>query len=595
MFTFFCTTCEAKLIVKDEALIGKIMPCPQCGSMVLVQKLDEAPTPVFKAPAKPDVQKRFPNVLTHETASGIIGHTSKDNLRAEVFLETAPTESDVSDTEIKTRKVLVGILIGLSFLLLVALGFLIVFQESKSLEPRNIPVPPPQPIPIIDVPANPQPVIPKQTEDLVEDIEVKDIEVVSPTVEVSPETTPLEPEPIPHEQIRITNDILSVFEERMPDTVNTSVPNIDIDAKLDLPIGELNFNQSSLIEFVRVIAQMTEIPMTLDIDEMKPHSLSAQTPVSGQFRETTAGKVLTETLATRGLQWIAVDRQILIFPAATTDNVDLTFDVSDFAEKTDDLTSAVLAEMVQRLACPDASVTVLPDNRLSVVLNGNNRKSQMRQRDDILRFLEQLRAVRRLPQKTDWNAETLAPEAFGWDRVVLPMTLNHFRPVPLSRIVAQLEAATGLTIIIDHQSLHRALTSFASVQATVQCDRGMVNDVLERSLASVDLVALTYRIIDHQTLEITTKESAWQPEKMVMEVHRYELREGETPEDIAHSLRSALSSETWSDEDIVIDAPSSCLFVRQSQPVQRQIRIFGVHQNVLGNASALPPEKIMTN
>ena len=571
MFTFFCTTCEAKLIAKDEKLIGRIVPCSQCGSMVLVQSSDDTPTPLYEISAKPVCHKRFPDVLTHGTASGIIGHTSGEHLRAEVFLETVPTAPDVSETEVKTRKILIGILIGLLIFLLVALGFLMVFQGPKRQQQ-------PEPPPVIQIPPEPLPIVPDP---------VENIDILPPPVENPPELLPpdthVEPEPLQDEPIQTTEDILSAIERRMPGFVDNSVPDIDIDVKLALLISELNFNQSSLIEFVRVISRLTEIPMTLGIDEMKARSLSVSTPVSGQFSETTAGEILTKTLETLGLQWVAVDRQILIFPSDTAAEADLTFDVSDFAEHTDDLTPEVLAKTVQRLVAPETNVAVLSNHQLTLVQDENNRaKSQTRQRDEILRFLEQLRVVRQLPQKTAWTGETLAPEAFGWDRVMAPMTLNHYRPVPLSRIIAQMEATTDLTIIVDHQSLHRALTPFASVQATVQCDRGTANDVLELSLASVDLVALAYRIVDHQTLEITTTESVRQPEKMVMEVHRYELQADETPDDIVRSLRSAVSPDSWvapehpesrSGGNIVIDPPSHCLFVRQSQPAQRQIRL----------------------
>ena len=574
MFTFFCTTCEAKLIVKDEKLIGKIMPCPQCGSMVLVQPIDDTPTPVVGELTKPTRHKRFPDVLTHGTASGIIGHTSKAHLRAEAFLETVPTASDISETEVKTRKILIGVLIGLLIFLLVALGFLMVFHRPEHLQP-------PEPPPIIQVLPELPPVVP----DSVEGIDV--LSLVEDPPEVLPPDTSIEPEPFQDEPIQTTADILSAIERRMPGLVESPVPDIDIDAKLALPINDLNFDQSSLIEFVRVISQLTGIPMTLDIDEMKPRSLSVKTPVSGQFNETTVGEILTKTLATLGLQWGATERQIRIFPTDAADQVDLTFDVSDFSERTDDLTPEVLAEMIQRLIAPEVNVAVLPDSRLTILHDENNQtlggKSQTRQRNEILRFLEQLRAVRQLPQKTEWTGETLAPEAFGWDRVMVPMTLNHYRLAPLSRIIAQMETATNLTMIVDHQSLHRALTPFTSVQATVQCDQGTVNDALELLLVSVDLVALAYRIVDHQTLEITTMESVRQPEKMVMEVHRYELQADETPEDIVRSLHSAVFPDSWVvpgfpetryGGDIVIDPPSNCLFVRQSQPAQRQIRLF---------------------
>ena len=579
MFTFYCPTCEAKLTAKNEKLFGKIVPCPKCGGMVLAQPPDDAPTPVVDMSSKMFRQKRFPDVLTHETASGIIGHTSGENLRAEVFLTAAPTAPDVSETEVHTRKVLVGILVGLSILLLVALGFLMVFQGPNRSQQQPEPLIPAPPAP----PQVEQPIDPQPPDELIEKIDLVPPPVEPP--EGSQQDIPVEPESFQEVPVQMADETLSAIDQRMPGFVDISVPNIDIDAKLALPIGELNLAQSSLIEFIRVISQMTGVPMTLAIDEMRPRSLSAQIPVRGQFREATVGEILTKTLAALGLQWGVADRQILIFPTDTTDKADLTFDVSDFAERTDDLTPEVLAGMVQKLVCPEVNVAVLPNHQLTLAQDERkpNGKSRTRQRDEILRFLEQLRAVRQLPQKTEWTGETLAPEAFGWDQVIKPITLNHYQAVPLSRIIAQMEEATELTIIVDHQSLHRALSSFASIQAIVQCDRGTVHDVLELSFASVDWVDLTYRIVDHHTLEVTTTESARQPDKMVMEIHRYELRGDEMPEDIVRSLRSAVAPESWVvpaqsepqyGGDIVIDRPANCLLVRQSQPVQRQIRLF---------------------
>jgi len=457
----------------------------------------------------------------------------------------------------------------------------------SSRTPVRPPLPEP-PKPIIEVPGDQPPAPPMILEPVVpEPIEsTEDIDVPI-FIEEPAEDTIAEPIPIPEEPVQDTNDASAAWEDKMSNLVDTAVPNIDIAAKLALPILEINFKQRSLIEFVRGMSQMTGIPMTLDIDEMKPLSLSVKTPVEGQFKDTTAEQVLTETLATLGLQWIAADRQILILPKDSADDADLTVDVSDFADKTGDLQPDVLAGMVRQLVCPEANIIVLPDNRLAVVQDEEDRKpngkSQRRQKDEVLRFLEQLRVVRQLPQKTEWREAALAPEAFGWDEVMKPMTLNYYQAAPLSQAVTQLETATKLTIIIDHQSFHQALCPFASVRAAVQCDQGTVNDTMELLLASVDTAALAYRIIDSQTLEITTTESAGRPEKMVMEVHRYQLGDDETPEEIVRSLRSAVIPESWAVSELpetkyggsmVIDAPSGCLFVRQSQPAQRQIRLY---------------------
>ena len=579
MFTFSCSTCEAKLVVKDEKLVGKILACPNCGSMVLVQPPVAAPTPPPPPKKKePTVRKRFPDLLSYETDTGIIGYVPEENRRSSLLLETVP-ETDVSVTEIKTRKILVGILIGLLVFLLAILGFLMAFHKPES-SPPPVQVPPLKQELIPQVPTEPPPLVEPPIEPDPVPAEVINIPPENPVQEPT-----LTPETIHSGQTQNETDTLSVFEEKMPGFVDISVPNINMDAKLALPILEFNISrhQPRLIGFVRTMSGMTEIPMTLDIDEMKPRALSVNTPVNAQFREATAKKILTETLETLGLQWTATDRQILISPQAAVDTADLTFDVSDFAEKTEDLTPEVLADLIRKLVVPEANITALPDRRLTIVKDETSGKSSLRQRNEVLRFLEQFRILRQLPQKTELTGETLAPEAFGWDQVLEPMTLNYYRAVPLSRAVTQLESLTKLTILVDHQSLHRSLCSFASLRAAVQCNQGTVNDAMELLLASVDSVALAYRIIDHETLEITTAESARQPEKMVMEVHRYRLREEETPEEFVKLLRSTVAPESWMTAElpetkyagnIVVDVPSNSLLVRQSQPVQRQIRLY---------------------
>jgi len=575
MFTTICSTCEAKLIVKNEELVGKIVACPNCGGMVFVQLPDDVSTQQVEKSPKKVVHKRFPDVLSHGTASGVIGQVPDENRRTGILLE-ADSDTSVSVAEIKARKILVGIFLGLLGFLLLALGFLMLARKLEEL-------PPPQPPrPNVEVPVEPPPIEPPHVEPDPTKVDRDDIDDGHSAHNEEPAEMAIQ-ENVSNEPFLITGSTSFVLGERTSDMIESSVPNIDIPEKLSLPIHEINLDQHSLIEFVRVLSRLTGIPMTLDIDEMKPLSLSVKTPVSGQFKEATVEQILSETLAAVGLHWKATDQQILIQPkmvSIDSDNVELTFDVSDFVEKTNDLKADVLAEIVQRLVCPDENVVVLPDHRLTIEQGKNNRKSLLRQSEDIRRFLEQLRFVRQLPQNSELKAETLAPEAFGWDRVMEPMTLNYYLPVPLSQVVAQLETRTKLTIIVDHQSLHRAWCPFVSIWATVQCNQGTVNDVLELSFASVESVALAYRIIDHQTLEITTAESAGQPEKMVVEVHPYQLGEDETPEDIVRSLRLAVKPESWATTflegqgDIVVDQPSGCLFVRQSQPAQRQIRFY---------------------
>ncbi|MFW6169948.1 MAG: hypothetical protein ACODAD_05615 [Planctomycetota bacterium] len=64
-FSITCTTCQARLRVRDESAIGQILACPKCGSMVLVETLgttterpgassDTTPPPSAGSPPDPE-------------------------------------------------------------------------------------------------------------------------------------------------------------------------------------------------------------------------------------------------------------------------------------------------------------------------------------------------------------------------------------------------------------------------------------------------------------------------------------------------------------------------------------------------------------
>jgi hypothetical protein len=57
LFSIVCTTCQAKLRVRDQSAIGKILACPKCGSMVMV----DAPTPAGSIHAEEEAAEKMPS------------------------------------------------------------------------------------------------------------------------------------------------------------------------------------------------------------------------------------------------------------------------------------------------------------------------------------------------------------------------------------------------------------------------------------------------------------------------------------------------------------------------------------------------------
>ncbi|MDR2117432.1 MAG: hypothetical protein LBP87_13735 [Planctomycetaceae bacterium] len=652
MFTIQCTTCNAKLVVKNEELIGQILACPKCGGMVLIQQPDEvSPRPPFK---------RFPDTLTNETESGIINPAQENRITENSVLPPLPPAPPItlSETELRTRKILLCVLAVLFLILITAVGILMTVKGNRlnqiPIEQSGIPIIEPkipEPVPLPAAEAIPDPIpdkvldstiptevvaaqdnisnnvqenipndisnnVPKNTSDntfentsndttstITEKVTsvipatsatpANNATVTEVTAEKKPSEenqsnrlavllaqTPKEPQP----EIRSTTDLLSDIEKKMPGIIPTSpILSLDIPARLAIPLTGLKLEKTPLFYVVRLFSDLTEIPVTFDIDEMRPRGIRIDVPLTVQFDAGTVGEILTKILAAHELELVIEDRQILITVSPERRNTfsERTFDITDLVENTkntsEPLTPERLAKILQRL--------VDPANNSFIRIEGNSLivRNRFRLLDETLRVLEQLRVIRNLQQQTDVVEKFLVPEAFGWDIMMSPMTLNYYQPTLLSDVLLQLESATKIHILVDHKSLHRMLSPLQPMKAVVRCNRGTVHEALEKLLASVDVAALTYRIVDYDVLEITTTDSARQSEKMSIEVHRFVTATDETPEELARTIRSALEPDSWRlpDDsetiglgDIIIDHPSGCLFIRQSQPIQRQIRLW---------------------
>jgi DNA-directed RNA polymerase subunit RPC12/RpoP len=649
MFTIQCTTCSAKLKVKNEELIGQILACPKCGGMVLIQQPPHnsnlspdnssllpddfnLPPNTFNLLSDSQPFKKFPDLLTSETKSGIIKPLPEPSASTTTDSPTPPPlpAFTLSTSELQTRKLLLSVLAILFLILMTAIGVLFAVKGNTNrleknpvesseiandLSPPQIPEPQPIPdsvIPIdhatppvdhtvtsIDHTATPAenastsvenaatsvknvaqhgvPPADNDTDKDENDTGKDDSTRLASLLAQTPEKT--QPE------IRSTTDLLSEIEKKMPGLVaDLPVFSLDIKDRLAIPLTGLKLEKTSLFHVVRLFSDLTEIPMTFDIDEMRPRGIGVDALLPDQQIEAgTSGEILIKVLALLELEPVVEDRQILITVSPERRNTlsERTFDVADLVENTKNsakpLTPEYLAEILQRL--------IDPQNNEFIRISGNSLIVQncFRKLDETLRVLEQLRVIRNLPQQTEVVGEFLVPEAFGWDAVTAPLTLNYYQPVALSDIFSQLESTTKLYILIDHRSLHRALSSFQAMKATVRCNRGTVHEAFEKILTSVDTAPLTYRITNYNSVEITTTDNARQPNKMSVEVHRFTTETDETPEELARTIRSALEPDSWrlpenhetvGQGDIVIDHPSACLLVRQSQPVQQQIRLW---------------------
>ena len=100
-FSLHCTTCQTRLRVRDARAIGKILPCPRCGSMVLIDGPMLATAKDALPAASCETADRLPQPAASET--GVTDHCSGDPdfhqaSSLDTAFETAPVNEPAAGT-----------------------------------------------------------------------------------------------------------------------------------------------------------------------------------------------------------------------------------------------------------------------------------------------------------------------------------------------------------------------------------------------------------------------------------------------------------------------------------------------------------------
>ncbi|MDR0392071.1 MAG: hypothetical protein LBH59_09200 [Planctomycetaceae bacterium] len=694
LFSIQCTTCNAKISVKSEILIGQILACPRCGGMVLVERpkpaeeeivevnevlVDPTPSPQSlqeNPPQQDDLSaniKFFPNPMTSITDSGLLNvskpvEISLNNPNPLQNLSNFSATNDsivlgggVTKTEIRRRTIMLIVLVVLLVMLFLTTGLL--FVQKLMVDKKQIDNTPEPPIEIVDEeqnikqtipPIDPQPNPPTQIDEPTPPINVTKNEdpptpqepttnnnnidyIPLPTVKKT--NTPNNDTNDPLTDTHLPNNIIAPnsIEKYVQDLTNkttdqpinkintaTNIKRIDIPLRLQQPILNFRYENVALVKVIRTISDLTDIPFTFDIDEMRAFGIKIDTAITGTFETNNVGAILEKILTPLNLVTIAENEQLTITVLSDKRNelVEETIDVSDIVKGTakgeDQLVLMRLVEIIERFIDPVGFGNIIANNEQNNIRNDNkndNKKITPQMRvvgesificstrccvDGVIRLLEQIRVLRGLPQKTEIVEENLAPEVFGWDKIDTPITLNYYQETQLSTIFDQIEKTFGILVIIDHKNLHKENLSYNQLHGKLRANNITLHEALDQLCSSIDGVPITYRIVGGNIIELTTNHIAKQPNKMSVEIHRYKTTENnETPEQIIESITTIIDPASWKNftklknntnennvgnvnidldklpfdkGDIVIDRPSSCLIIRQTQPTQRQIR-----------------------
>lgn len=350
---------------------------------------------------------------------------------------------------------------------------------------------------------------------------------------------------------------------------------VDVQARLADPLLEMGFADVPLADALKLLSQMSTLPITFDLDAMAELGVTIRDPVAVQVSDATTGKVLEAVLSNRGLTYVVEDDQILV-TSPQRKRIALRavpYTVSDLAGP-EPAALSELAGLVQKLVAPESwrpaggQGTVEPAEGVLRVVQTDPIHYQ------ILTFCERLRAARGLPLRSQHDPNKFALATLldrARAKLSEPVTANFHKPTPLVRIIADLEELTGTRILIDWLAL-QAQGMSPGVEGSLNCRDLPLSEVLDDLLRPM---GLAYRVVDADTLEVTTRRTV--AARLELEFHPVGdlLTEGATAASLMEGIKDQVAGATWSEAGgpgvLHFDQPSQCLIVLQAQPAQFEL------------------------
>jgi hypothetical protein len=351
--------------------------------------------------------------------------------------------------------------------------------------------------------------------------------------------------------------------------------NIDVDARLNDPIVQIDFNEVPLIDFLDFISDYSTIPITLDPDVLPWLGKSPDTPISTRLEKTTVGGLLNKALATIMLGFVVTEDQLLVTRAtdARPPVRKVTIELADLAGSDKDQVTQI-ANLVRALIVPESWDTGGGIGTMHVQDTALVAVNQEVVLYEVLGFCEKLRVARGLPpsRKRDPSLLQLTPRSEqAQSRLQTPVSLNFFRPERFNRVVRRLGKATDTYVLIDWRS---AADMGWNPSAEVQFVAAGTS-LAEALRTLLEPMGLTYRIVNERTFQVVSRERL----NSRMEVEFYPVADllggGVQAEQLLAKAKTALGERSLRDDGgsgtLSFYAPANVLIAALVQPQQQKL------------------------
>ena len=617
-FPIHCTTCRAQLIVSKPELLGQILACPSCNSMV---QIPDVP-PGFQNPENAnDTVDDFGYVTENNPTDEIPIGDSNANLLADEHAESLSAEdqpivepsdsqadgideqadmlpldwkSDESQNK-KRRLIVIGLCVGG---LITIIGFVVfaggedpqqitqqpnvpTLNTAEQSEQIVTPAPADAGAEVIPVPPE-QPTLPTEAEPTTS--ETTNLTPPPETKQPTPEPEPPSAAPPGFEATAETStetgDLNNILLDVAPFLGNSANPiltsperpampnpgsnpqaatEVNIEAGLSFTVPQLIIKEElPLFQFFYLITTLGNFPVTVDLQSLELSGTSLFSPVSISAENQTLAAILTTVLDPLGLATVQNGGHVIILHQRHISPDVLRIDIP--LERIEELgtTAVELSDIVnQSLAEPQKPISSITSGDIADESTGVTIQGGQLVQDQVERLLQRMLQSEKLQA-----IDGLANEHDAWEQYQQDSSLNFHRKTPLVRILAYLNSETGLHFQVNWDQLWKVGWTPTS-QVTLVTDNETLLSGLEQLLTSN---GLSFIARADNVLEITSAKHALETNLISF----YDLtKTDKTRRDAL--LKTLRDMQQTLDIRIIEEGPGANTIISAPAPVHRQI------------------------
>ncbi len=550
-FNISCVTCQARLSVNDESLLGQIVACPRCGSMVEVQQpilSQDTPEPQTEVKQEPTTSEPIASeTVVMPTASGgsfalkaaavasvligvvtlgvvllgsnkqqeeyfapeVAADTGNDAIGSApletVHPEKAPAEKmppEATSVHDSASEALPEEESSLPAGDELHEGHALTEVPSPGKGDVS-PTPPDEPN-IATAERQEKPKTPPPSgkfNPLVFDPENLDLTTLDQDTSSQsglPQTDVLEADPQTEQQAM--QPVATQVVRRFPNTEIAQSP-VDVPERLQRRLPAIYFKSMSLGNFLQVLAQMGDVPISVSPDQLLMSGITLRQQVSLNVADLSLAEMLSQVLEPLKLEYGIHDGQVIVLRREAAKERDIKYPIGDLVDST---TSAEqLTEWAKQFVDPKSWQAAGGSGSIETKTSSLHVTQSQQVHYQLLVFLDRWRLTRELPPLSRFPVERLvavSPWLAVQDRMGAPVTFTFSQYASLREIFAYWQQELDLPILVDWPALAGSQLG-PNTRIACAIKREPWHQALDKILSSL---GLGWRAVPGQMIEITT-------------------------------------------------------------------------------------------